>query len=829
MSNALALARRDLRGGWGSLWLLLVCLAIAVAGLAAVTSLASAIGSTIERNGRDLLGGDLSLSVSQRAATPAELTAIRALGSVKASTTLRSNMVVPSGDSLLVDLSAVEAGWPAAGKVALLPGGRMPSAPRDAAIGRELAERLNLRLGSPIKLGFADFTVNGIITDLPAPGGFALAPPVLITPAGLAATQLIQPGSLYSSSYRVTLPPSVDSFPVGKSFAQRFDTGGWRVTDKSEAAQGTRRFVERVGQLLLLIALGALGIGAIGIASAVSAFAASRRSTVAVLKIHGARRADLFAMLGLSVALLAVLAITVGLIIGAVAPSIVGAAAGPLLPVKPDPAPQWSALGLSAAFGLLVTLAAAWTPIERAASERPATILRGAVGEPGPWGWRPFLIPALAVAAIIALALATSTSRMLTLSALGVFAALTLIFAALGWLIARTARGLSQRGGPITRLGLAALHRPGAATIRLSIALGLGLALLVALSGIGSSLSNAIRSTVPQQAPALFLLDIPADGEATFRALANRTLPGAELRTVPSLRGPVTALNGRPVSEMRSIPEGAWILRGDRGLTFAGALPPGNRVVSGRWWPTDYSGPPLVSLDRDAATALNLKVGDTMTVAVLGRPIEARIANLREIDWRSMGFNFALIFAPGSLEGAPYTVMATVAPPRPGASTLDLERALARDLPMVSAIRVGEVVTRVSAILNAMDSAIRLATALAILIGVAVLAGAVAATRAARAREAVLLKLVGATRAQVLTSQLIEFLAMSGAIALAAFALGTGAGWAVVTQWFELDFAPDWGTLIVLPLAGVAVAVITALLAALPALLARPAEALRAL
>jgi putative ABC transport system permease protein len=522
------------------------------------------------------------------------------------------------------------------------------------------------------------------------------------------------------------------------------------------------------------------------------------------------------------------MAIAAGLVLGAAAPAIVAAAAGPLLPVKPDPQPQWGALALSATFGLLVTLAAAWAPIARAAAERPAAILRGAVEESNASRWSGLAIPALATAALVALALATSTSSVLTLSALAVAAALTAIFAALGWLVARTARAAAGRGSPIVRLGIAALHRPGAATVRLSIALGLGLALLVALSGIGSSLSFALRANVSVRAPALFLLDIPADGAKQFEALVSRTLPGAELRTVPSLRGPVTELNGRPVSEMRAIPEGAWILRGDRGLTFAGALPPGNRVVAGRWWPTDYRGPPLISLDRDAASALGLKVGDTMTVAVLGRPITARIANLREIDWRSMGFNFALIFAPGTLESAPYTVMATVAPPA-GVSTLPLERALARDLPMVSAIRVGEVITRVSAILQAMDSAIRLATALAILIGVAVLAGAVAATRAARAREAVLLKLVGATRAQVLTSQLIEFLAMSGAIALAAFALGTAAAWALVTLWFELDFAPDWTTLIALPAAGIAVAVTTALLAALPALLARPAQALRAL
>ena len=828
MSTGFALARRDLRGGWGSLWLLLVCLSLAVAGLASVTSLASAIGSTIADNGREMLGGDLALTVSQRAASPAELAAIGRLGRVGASMTLRSNLVVPSGDSVLVELSGVDSGWPVAGKVALAGGGRLPRAPGEAAIGREVAERLSLKPGSIIKLGFASFTVSGIVTDLPSLGSFGFAPPVLVTPAGLAATQLIAPGSLYSAAYRIALPPGRDSFAVGKAFVARFPDGGWRATDKSEAAQGTRRFVERVGQLLLLIALGALGIGAIGIASAVSAFAASRRATVAVLKIHGARRADLVRMLGGSVALLALLAIAIGLAVGAAAPALVAATAGPLLPVRPDPSPQWAALGLSAVFGLLVTLAAAWTPIARAAAERPASILRGAVGDPVGFQPRLLIVPALAVAALIAIALATSTSPIVTLSAIGAAAVLTAVFAGLGWLIARIARAAAGRGGPIVRLGVAALHRPGAATVRLSIALGLGLALLVTLSGIGSSLSNEIRTTVSRRAPALFLLDIPADQTAQFAALARRTLPDSEIRSVPSLRGPITAIKGQAVADMKAIPEGAWILRGDRGLTFAADLPPGNRVVAGRWWPHDYRGPPLISLDRDAAAALGLKDGDSMTVAVLGRPITARIANLREIDWRSMGFNFALIFAPGALEEAPFTLMASVAP-RPGASTLPMERALAAELPMVSAIRVGEVVTRVAAILSAMDAAIRLATALAIVIGVAVLAGAVAATRASRAREAVLLKLVGATRGQVLRSQLIEFVAMSGAIALLAFALGTAAAWGVVTRLFELDFVPDWGTLVGLPAAGIAVAVITALLAALPALLARPAEALRAL
>jgi putative ABC transport system permease protein len=531
-------------------------------------------------------------------------------------------------------------------------------------------------------------------------------------------------------------------------------------------------------------------------------------------------------MLGMSVALLALIAILVGLALGALAPALVAKAAEELLPVRPDRSVQWSALLLSALSGLLVTVAAAWSPVRKAVAERPAAVLRGDVGEAAPFRWRWYVVPALAGLAAAGLAWWVSSDRRLTLYAFATGLLLTAAFALLGWTVARFARLANGRGGPVTRLGIAALHRPGAATVRLSIALGLGLSLLVALSGIGSSLSAELRGTVPQKAPALFMLDIPAADEARFRALAQQALPGAELRLVPSLRGPVSAINGKPVSAMSAIPEGAWILRGDRGLTFARDLPEGNRLVAGHWWSPDYRGEPLISLDVDAAEALGLKVGDRMTVAVLGRPIEARIANLRSIDWRTLGFNFAIIFAPGALDEAPYTMMATIAPGS-GRSTAAFERALASELPMVSVIRVAEVVERVGAILTAMNAAITLATAVAILIGVAVLAGAVAATRAKRTRESILLKLVGATRQQVLTAQLIEFLAMSGAIALAAFGFGAAAAWAMVTQLFELDFRPDWWGLIALPLAGIAVAVATALLAALPALSARAAEALR--
>ncbi len=826
MIAGLTLARRDLAQGFGGLWLLLVCLIIAVGGLAAVSSLSSAIRSTIDSQARDLLGGDLSLSVSQRSATPQERAALERLGTVRESVTLRSTARI--GDqTALVELSGVAPGWPAAGKVVFI-SGAMPRGPGQAAIARELAERTNLRPGGSIAIGFATFTVSGIIDRLPSPSGFSLAPAVLVTTEGLATTRLVQPGSLLTATYRIALPPGTANGPaIGEAFQRRFPDGGWRVTDKSDAAGGTRRFTDRAGQMLLLIALGALGVGSIGIAAAVSAFAASRRSTIAILKVYGARARDLAVMLGASVALLALVATIAGLAIGAFVPAIVGQAAGDLLPVAPDPRPQWCALGQSAAFGLLVTLAAAWGPLARAARARPAATLRGD-SEDVRLQPRDLFVSLLASLGVAALALLTSESAIVTASALVGGLALAALFAGTGWLLARAARALGPRGGPITRLGLAALHRPGAATIRLSVALGLGLSLLVALAGIGGSVRAELGGSIPAKAPALFMLDIPAEEEARFSSLAAQTMPGSELRLVPSLRGPVTALNGRPVSEMNAIPEGAWILRGDRGLTFARDLPEGNQVVAGRWWPADYDGPPLVSLDIEAARALNLKVGDRMTIAVLGSPIEAEIASFRTIDWRSFGFNFAIIFAPGTLEEAPFTLMATAAPER-GAPTLAFERELAATLPMVSTIRVGEVVARVTTIFEGLDSAILLATLVAVLIGVAVLAGAVTATRRTRMRESVLLKLVGATRGQVLAAQAIEFGVMSGGIVLIAFLAGTAAAWGVVTGLFELPFAPDWPSLLGLPFGGMIVAVGTALIAAWPALAARPATALRTL
>ena len=825
MSEAFRLALRDLRGGLRGLGLMWLCLAIAVAAIASVLSLGSAIDRAIAGQGRELLGGDLALSVAQRQASAEERAALANLGPVSTTTTVRATVVGQDGRTQLAELSGVDAAWPLAGELRLLAGAR-PSG-RQVALGKELADRLAVSVGDSVRVGFGEFRVSGIIESMPSLSGFALAPPALMDDGGLAATGLVQPGSLYANSYRLLLPQEADPRAIAKGFRERFPEGGWNATDRGEAGGGTRRFVDRVGEMLLLIALAALAAGAVGIASAAQAFAASRRQAIAILKLLGAGSRLIAAMLAIEIALIVLAALVVGLGTGAIAPALAGPLAGAALPVAPDPAPQWWALAEAAAFGILVTLAASWGPVASAVGTRPASLLRGDVGDTGP-ARRLWPVPALALLAVAALAVARASNPVFAASGIAAIAGLALLFAGLGQVLRRLARRLQHRGGPVTRLGIAALDRPGAATVRLSVALGLGLSLLVVLAATGASLLTEIGQTIPRRAPALFVVDIPAARQAQFRDLASQELPGSELRLVPSLRGPVVAVNGTRVTDLPAIPEGAWVLRGDRGLTFAGELPPGNSLVAGEWWPRDYRGPPLISLDKDAAEALQLKIGDTLTVAVLGRPIEARIASFREINWRSFGFNFAIIFAPGALDNAPYTVMATVSPP-PGTDTQAFERKLAELLPMVSAIRVAAIVEQVGSILTALDRAVRLATTVAIGMGMIVLAGAVVATRRSRTRDLVLLKLVGASRRQLVGTQLVEFALLSVAVSILAFAAGLGGAHLVTSQLLDIPLRPGWPALLAIPAAAVALAVGAALLAALPALNARPARALRAL
>jgi putative ABC transport system permease protein len=813
MKQALRFALRDLRGGLTGLRLLAICLFLGVAGLAGVGSLTSAIGSAISEQGQSLLGGDIEYKILQREANAEELAAFTKAGLV--STVMRTRAMVARGDgeeALLGELKAVDAAYPLYGAVTLAPGAKVERIGKgDVALADALATRLRVKPGDQVRIGETLFRVAGIIDKEPdrIGSGFSFGPTALINMDDLAATALIQPGSIYDMRYRIRLTQNADPKAVIAQINASFPEAGWESNDRSNGAPSTRRFVERMGQFLSLVGLTALIIAGIGVGNGVSSYLNGKRVAIATMKAMGADSRTIFLTYFLQIIIISFGGIIAGLALGAA------------------PAP----LAVAALFGLLTAILFATIPLARAGRVRAASLFRGSLGVSERLPSGTLFIVALIGMALALLAVFSAYEPGFAAVFIGAAIGLLVLLYGVGALVQWTAGRLPRPKRPLPRLALANLHRPGAQTGRLVVALGLGLSLFTMLAVIETNLSGQMNSTIPKKAPSFFALDIPQGEVDRFRSIANGAAPGSDIITVPSLRGAIVELRGQRVSEMKEIPPDAWILRGDRGLTYADAMPSGNTLVKGKWWPKDYSGPPLVSVDIRAGEALGLKIGDELIVSVLGVEVPAKIANFREIDWDSMGLNFALIFSPNALADAPHSYLATISVPDSAGSAREaqLNRDVARAFPSVSLIRVKEVIASVSTLLGQLSAAVRAAGSVAIFAGIAVLIGAIAAAQQTRIYDAVLMKLLGATRRQILGGQLIEYAALALIVAGIALAVGAGGGWYIATQLLTLEWAPDWGIVLATLGIGTIITLGLGLAGSIPALAARPARALREL
>lgn len=826
---AARLARRDLNRSLRGLRLLFLCIFLGVATLAAIGSLTAAITSELSSRGQVILGGDVQVGMSQRRATPEERAAMARAGTLSETMRLRSMARSAAGGAVLAELKGVDSLYPLYGELKV--GGRAVRAPApdDIFIAPELAQRLSLEAGQRLRFGNAEFRIAGIISDEPdrVGEGFTLGPVALVSLEGLARTGLIQPGSLYDTRYRLRLPASASPAEIVDNLKEQFPASSWELRDRERAAPGTNRFFDRMGQFLTLVGLAALVIAGIGVSNGVASYLRQKQDGIATLKMLGATSSDIGRVYLVQIGLVTLAAVTAGLLVGALLPPIAIAVAGDLLPVQPGFRFHPLPLFVSAAYGLLMALIFVLPPLGRARLLPVATLFREMIAEARRPDRRTLVLVLAAAAAVVALAVGTSDNPLFAASVLGAVAGVFVILAILGWGVRRGAGALPRPRRPLLRLAVAGLYRPGAQTIGLVVALGLALSLFVTLAAVQTSLSAEIARAVPDRAPDQFVLDVPADQRGRFEAIVRKQAPRAELNVVPNLRGTITAYGDTRVADLEELPEGAWFLRGERGVTYSRGVPQGSEVVEGQWWPADYRGPPLVSLDQEAAEILGLKVGDTLTVSVLGREIEARIASLREIHWDTMGFNFIMVFPPSTLAGAPHNLAATI--------TGDVERqpALTRALlaayPSVSIVDVGALISEVGTILDQMAAAILVAASVAVLAGIAVLIGAIAASRQARSYDSVIMKMLGATRRQILATQALEYGLLALVVAGASLGLGVAGAWFVIVKVFEFGWRPDWLVILSTLAIGTLLTLAIALLGSLPLLKLRPAEALRTL
>ncbi|MEN9392190.1 MAG: hypothetical protein RLZZ104_533, partial [Pseudomonadota bacterium] len=543
--------------------------------------------------------------------------------------------------------------------------------------------------------------------------------------------------------------------------------------------------------------------------------------------VTGADSSVIFRIYMLQIFTVALGAIILGLAAGSLMPQVIGWVAGDILPVAPGFSFHPVPLAVSALYGLMIAFAFALPPLARARTVPAAGLFRSVVEAGQRPDRRTVLMVAAAISAIVLLAVVTAREPLFSLAFIGAALALLLLLSLLAWALAAIARRLPRPKAPLPRLALTNLHRPGAQTRALVVALGLGLTLFVTLAAIQTSITSEIRTQVPEKAPSFFALDIPRERSAEFEAMVRAADSKAEINMIPALRGTVVEFAGKRVADLPEIPEGAWILRGDRGLTYSAVVPEGSAVAEGQWWGADYSGPPLVSVYKDVADALGLKVGDSLTVSVFGVEIASKVASIREVKWENFGLNYALVFSPGTFDAAPHNMVATLTVDK--AAQDRLAKSIPPAFPSSSLIEVGEVVGQVSILLTQMAQAIAAAASIAILAGIAVLVGAIAAARQSRIYDSVILKLLGSTRRQILGAQAIEYGLLAVILGLLSLLLGLGAAWYVVVQIFDFNFAPDPAILALTLVGGAGLTFLLGIAGSLPILAARPAEALRSL
>jgi putative ABC transport system permease protein len=790
-SLAWRLALRDLRGGARGLRVVLACLALGVAAIAAVGSLRAAVDRGLAVNGARLLGGEVAIDTGAEPPPEALRGWLAARGArLSAVVNLRTLAVAADGERLLVELKAVDAAYPLVGAAILdPPGGLQPALAGGAVVDRLVLQRLGLRDGDTIRLGKSRLKVMAALLSEPDHVGGAglLGPRVMISAAALPATGLVQPGSLLTHSWRVMLPRGSDARRFIGAIRRAFPDTGWRIRDASEAEAGLDQAVQQTGLFLILVGLSALLVGGIGVATGVRAWLEGRARTIATLRCLGASARLIFAVFLIQVMLLSSAGILAGLAIGAALPVVGIALFGSLLPLPVENGVYAGPLALAACYGLLTAAAFALWPLGRAAQISGAALFRQAVLPTGRASRKIVLANAILALVLGATVIASSADRRFALGFCGSALLALAVFRAGAWALMH---GVPRPARPAwLALGLGNLHRPGAATPLLLVCLGLGLTTLSSVALVEGNIDRQFAADRPQDAPSFFFVDIQNDQLARFRAL-TASIPGAgDLHIVPSLRARIVDLNGVPVDRARVAPGSEWALRGDRGLTWSAALPAGSRVTQGSWWPADYRGPPLLSLDQGLAAGWGLRVGDHLRANVVGRDIDFRIASLRAIDWRALGINFTLVASPGLLEQAPQMHIATLRdPPAQDAALL---RTVTDALPNVTGIRVADVLQAVSDLVGELAAALSVAGSVTLASGALVLAGAVAAGQQRRIAQAVVLRTLGATRAQIRAAWMVEFGVIGAAAGLIACGIGTLASWLVTSRvldspWFFL-------------------------------------------
>lgn len=807
--RVLSFALRDLRGGLSGFHVFVACIALGVAVITGVGALTDALKAGFERQGEALLGGDITLARPHRQAEPNERAWMDQRGRVSETATVRAMARrIDATEQTLVELKAIDRAYPLVGELKLANAAGVDAVVRQgtgAAVDAILLERLGLRIGDRMQLGKGTVEIRATVAAEPdkIADRLTFGPRVFVSTDTLAQTGLAEPGSLVRWRYALQLAPGKTAGETGlvkfrDEVKRDLPDAGFTVADRRDPHPQITRTLERLRQFLTLIGLTTLLVGGVGVANAVAAFIERRRKAIATFKSLGATSGLIFAVHLTQVALIAGLGIVIGLLLGMLFPYLLGALIGDALPIQLEIALHPRTLLIAAAYGMLVALLFAVWPLGRAELVRPSVLFREQVIREPVWPRLHIVaLTGVAAAGLLTLALSTSESQRIALYFCLSLAGILVLFLGLGLAMTVLARRVARPRRPELALAVGSLGAPDGLTRSVILSLGTGLSLLVAVALADASIVSELSSRLPKNSPDYFVLDIPQDEMSSLLDIVRREVPEAHTNQAPMLRGRIVRLGNRPVEQVKAPPEAAWVLTGDRGLTYADEVPEGSTVVQGEWWPPDYAGEPLVSFEAELAKGLGLKIGDMVTVNVLGRNLTARIANLRDVRWESLAINFVMVFSPNTLRAAPHNLLATISLPTdvPLAKEVNLAKSIGKALPSVTTLRVKDAINAFSSVFDRIMVAVRISSGVTLAAGALVLAGALVTAQRRRIQQAVILKALGATRGFIRRTHLAEYLILASAAALLATALGSLVAWVALVRVMDLDFVFSWSAI----------------------------------
>lgn len=842
---AIQLGLLDMRGDIRRFGVLVVCLAVGTALIAGVSTVGTSIKQAVERDAAVIVGGDIELSRADRPGTAAELASIATFG--KVATVIDTNVRAKSpANDAFVDLISVGQGYPLAGAVMSegLPAGTSPFdflGLRDGMYGALvdplLLDKLGAKVGDTIQLAGTPFEARGTLLKLPdgAVRGFRLGLPTLISTEGFAIlsdTTSPLPGLGTYFRYKV-LADGHDAEQLRAGLVAALGDTGWTIRTPRDALGAMVRYYDLFMRFLVIVGLASLLIGGVSVWTGISAYISERASVIAVMRSVGASRARIFLHFFSQIATLALVGVGIGLLFGAgtglLALPIVGQAIGVALP----PALYAQPLLIAAAVGLVTAFAFSYLPLQQALNIEPIILFRSRGLASPQFAWRRLVasvqvIPVL-VSAIVFIWLAIVMTGDLPLVAAFalVSVAAVVAFRLLTGLVIAALRRLPESANPVLRRALRGITSPDSNAPSVVISVGMALAMLIVVLALQTNLSNEYLGASVFDVPTFVASDLFQDETAKLREMQAEGGDIVDFTATPMLRGGVTAIGGTPVGALKPRgPEALFLLSGDVPLTYRAQLPPTSRLVEGEWWPADYSGPPLVSLHQSLRTGLGLKIGDEISFDIFGDSITARVASFRDYSWQG-GIDFLVAFAPGTLEAYPATLLGAVkaAPGREEA----VEQSLAKALPDVRFIAIGETLDQITQALGQLSLAASLVGGLAVGNGLLVLIGSLAAGRQQRRADALITTVLGAQQPEIIAVFALQFLLIAVFAAILATLMGLAVAWTLTLALLDVDFTVNSWLLAAVTAGAVAIVAALGATTVLGAFRTAPARLLREL